>query len=236
MVIGFGIAGFKYQVDKARTLLTQALANAAIVAAAGSAGATASPIGTAGAAVPGNNDLYAGNRGFPAVGAPESSSAPKVLAICGVAALIGSLLVVNWYGNHLRSNGAYRAAVELATKSPAAQAALGSPIKAGIAVWCRRRSAPRYAMLSIPVSGPAGNGTLYVTANRIIDRWEIGRASLHTAKAALDLSPPVARETFQYPAPGGVYLQPLDDASAKLIEDYPAYYKARLESTLPCFR
>jgi len=54
------------------------------------------------------------------------------------------------------------------------------------------------------------------------------RAPGSDTKQPINLSPPPQRDPFDYPAPGRVYLLPLDDAAASDVQELPTYYKAKL--------
>ena len=118
------------------------------------------------------------------------------------------------------------------SNSAAVKAAIGAPIKAGLVVRgvVQDSTAAGYAILAVPVIGPAGKGTLYVVANRVGSDWDMEREVLQLGAGPrrIDLTPPTQQEHFHYPATGHVYLLPLDAASSSDLKDLPAYYKARL--------
>ena len=74
----------------------------------------------------------------------------------------------------LKSTDVYRHAVAEAKTNPAVTEALGSPIKEGMLVSGNSNvNGPSgEANLSIPISGPKGDGTIYVTAKKSEGRWE----------------------------------------------------------------
>jgi YD repeat-containing protein len=152
--------------------------------------------------------------------------------VIATMAVLAGLALLYLYALRLRASPAFATAMNLVYTSVEAKAALGFPIRAGLGVqgmvhdWI----SSGYAVLSIPVSGPVGKGTLYVVANRVGTGWDIEREVLHTGEGSksFDLTPTTRPEVFHYPATGRVYLLPLDDAAAFDIKDLPAYYMARL--------
>jgi Cytochrome oxidase complex assembly protein 1 len=79
----------------------------------------------------------------------------------------------------LQSSGAYLQAVARAEQSPVIIAVLGEPIREGPFVTGNIRTqnvsgnASGNASLAIPLSGPKGNGVLYVEANKSGDAWTL---------------------------------------------------------------
>jgi YD repeat-containing protein len=144
------------------------------------------------------------------------------------------LLVIafgQYYENGLRACPAFMASLALVSESPEAKAELGEPIQADgfVRGVVHQDANAGYALLSIPVHGPRGKRTLYVVANRVRDRWNLERVALWAVQSRrLDLSPPTQPESFHYPARGGVYLLPLDNAAASGLQDLHGYYAARL--------
>jgi hypothetical protein len=88
------------------------------------------------------------------------------------AAFLGGALTLAMGG--IKSTDAYREALARARSSPEVRAALGEPITAGWFVQGKVNvSGPTGdADLSIPLSGPRGKGTLYLTARKQSGRWE----------------------------------------------------------------
>lgn len=166
----------------------------------------------------------------------DSTAGRNITTVVAILVLVCTLAVFNLYERRLRSCPAFTTSVDLALHSAVAKAALGSPIKVGpVALgMVHEDAASGYAILSIPMSGPMGKGILYAISNRIAGRWDIERAVLHRGESSsfsgrVDLSPPTQREPFQYPAPGQVYILPLDDTAASDLKELPAYYKALLD-------
>lgn len=211
------LGSFFYEALKVMPLLSEAAFNPAIVAVP----------------QPGPKSLL-----HPETRAVQKESSPTftIAAVTVVLTLFVGMAVVNLYERHLRSSSAFAAAVDLASRSAAMKEAIGEPIKVGFPVrgFVHDDGVFGYATLAIPVSGRQGKGVLYIVGNRIPSGWDIERAVLRGAggsniKEPINLSPPPQRDRFDYPAPGRVYLVPLDDAAASDVQDLPAYYKARLD-------
>jgi hypothetical protein len=92
------------------------------------------------------------------------------LAVIGVLVVVGILVVV--IGAVKRSD-VYRQAMQQAQESPAAVAALGEPIEAGwwVSGSVQTSGAAGTARLSIPVSGPQGEGKLMGEAVKTAGTW-----------------------------------------------------------------
>jgi YD repeat-containing protein len=166
----------------------------------------------------------------------ESSTGRIAVAVGAAAVLLAAFALVNRYEGRLRSCPAFGVALDLVSNSAAARAALGAPVKAGLAArgMVREDAESGYATMAIPVAGPRTKGTFYFVANRTAGRWDIERAALYVGSGSapsgrIDLSPPPKREKIDYPAPGRVYLLPLDSAAASDLRELPAYYKALLD-------
>jgi Cytochrome oxidase complex assembly protein 1 len=73
----------------------------------------------------------------------------------------------------VKSTDVYKDAVARAKSHPAVIEALGSPITEGVLVSGNTNvnGASGEANLSIPISGPKGNGTVYVAAKKSLGRW-----------------------------------------------------------------
>jgi hypothetical protein len=70
---------------------------------------------------------------------------------------------------------AYRMAMEAANANLQLVARIGQPIQAGLLISGSVEANPASgkADLAIPVSGPKGNGTLYVAAVKKVGRWSL---------------------------------------------------------------
>ena len=91
-----------------------------------------------------------------------------VLAISGFLMLVLSLTV-----GLMRSSGAYQQAVAAARADETVTRTLGTPIEEGffVAGEIQLTSHSGYANLSIPISGPDGEATIYVEAEKSGDAW-----------------------------------------------------------------
>jgi len=206
------LGGFFFEAMKVMPLLSEAVFNSAITSVP--APDTESQL-RAQTALP--NAELSGNRVGPAIAA--------------VAVLAG--LALFYLNDHrIRANPAFATAMKSLSNSAAVKAAIGAPIKAGLVVRgvVQDSTAAGYAILAVPVIGPAGKGTLYVVANRVGSDWDMEREVLQLGAGPrrIDLTPPTQQEHFHYPATGHVYLLPLDAASSSDLKDLPAYYKVRL--------
>ena len=85
--------------------------------------------------------------------------------------LIGSILVIVF--SAIKSTDVYKEALARARADATVIEALGSPIKDGFLVSGNTNvnGASGESNLAIPISGPKGKGTLYVSANKSLGRW-----------------------------------------------------------------
>jgi hypothetical protein len=95
---------------------------------------------------------------------------------------IGSILVIVF--SAMKSTDVYKEALARARADPAVIEALGLPIKDGFLVSGNTNvnGASGESNLAIPISGPKGKGTIYVSAKKSLGQWiysglvvEIGR-------------------------------------------------------------
>ena len=86
-------------------------------------------------------------------------------------AFVGSILVIVF--NAMKSSDVYREALARAKADPAVIEALGSPIKDGFLISGNTNvnGASGESNLAIPISGPKGKGTIYVSANKSLGQW-----------------------------------------------------------------
>jgi Cytochrome oxidase complex assembly protein 1 len=86
-------------------------------------------------------------------------------------AFVGSILVIVF--SAMKSTDVYKEALARAKTDPAVIKALGSPIKDGFLMSGNTNvnGASGESNLAIPISGPKGNGTIYVSANKSLGRW-----------------------------------------------------------------
>ena len=86
-------------------------------------------------------------------------------------AFVGSILVIVFTA--MKSTDVYREALRRAKADPAVIEALGSPIKDGFLLSGNTNvnGASGESNLAIPISGPKGKGTIYVSATKSLGRW-----------------------------------------------------------------
>lgn len=77
----------------------------------------------------------------------------------------------------MKSSDAYKQALAEARTNPYVQEALGSPIEDGILVMGKInvKGSSGHADLAIPISGPDGDGTIYVVASKSAGQWAMIR-------------------------------------------------------------
>ena len=83
----------------------------------------------------------------------------------------GSIIVIAF--SAMKSTDVYKEALARAKTDPAVMEALGSPIKDGVLVSGNSsvNGASGESNLAIPISGPKGKGTIYVSAIKSLGRW-----------------------------------------------------------------
>jgi hypothetical protein len=86
-------------------------------------------------------------------------------------AFVGSIVVIVF--GAMKSTDVYREALARAKADPAVIDALGSPIKEGFLVSGNTNvnGASGESNLAIPIFGPKGKGTIYVSANKALGQW-----------------------------------------------------------------
>jgi Cytochrome oxidase complex assembly protein 1 len=84
---------------------------------------------------------------------------------------VGSILVIVF--SAMKSTDVYKEALARAKADPAVIEALGSPIKDGFLLSGNTNvnGAAGESNLAIPISGPKGKGTIYVSANKALGQW-----------------------------------------------------------------
>ena len=84
---------------------------------------------------------------------------------------VGSILVIVF--STLKSTDVYKEALARAKADPAVIEALGSPIRDGFLMSGNTNvnGASGESNLAIPISGPKGKGTIYVSANKSLGQW-----------------------------------------------------------------
>ena len=111
------------------------------------------------------------------------------LAMAMFTALFFGAVVFGAFGMMKRSD-VYREAVARAHASPAVVAALGTPIEEGrmVSGSIQQAGPGGTAQLEIPLSGPKGDGKLYLDAKRSLGKWEFNALVLETpAGSRVDL-------------------------------------------------
>lgn len=85
---------------------------------------------------------------------------------------IGSMLVIVF--SAMKSTEVYKDALVRAKADPAVIDALGSPIKDGFLMSGKTNvnGASGESDLAIPISGPKGKGTIYVSAHKSLGEWK----------------------------------------------------------------
>jgi hypothetical protein len=83
------------------------------------------------------------------------------------------VLIVAVVFGMLKSSDVYKQALAETRINPYVQEALGSPIEEGLLVMgnFNVNGSSGHADLAIPVSGPQGNGTIYVVASKSAGQW-----------------------------------------------------------------
>ena len=83
----------------------------------------------------------------------------------------GSIVVIVF--SAMKSTDVYKEALARAKGDPAVVEALGSPIKDGFLISGNSNvnGASGESSLAIPISGPKGKGTIYVSATKSLGRW-----------------------------------------------------------------
>ena len=114
------------------------------------------------------------------------------LTMAGLVAAFVCLIVVIVF-SAMKSSDVYREALARAKAAPAVVEALGSPIKDGMFVSgsTNVNGASGEANLAIPISGPKGEGTLYVAATKSVGIWNFSSLVLEVkpTKKRIDLLP-----------------------------------------------
>ena len=95
---------------------------------------------------------------------------------------VGSILVIVF--SAMKSTDVYKDSLARAKVHPSVIEILGSPIKEGFLVSGNTNvnGASGVANLSIPISGPKRNGTIYVAANKSLGRWNYSGLIVEIAK------------------------------------------------------
>jgi cytochrome oxidase complex assembly protein 1 len=108
------------------------------------------------------------------------------LGCSGIAVLfvvfVGSVVLIVF--SAVKSTDVYKDTLARAKAYPAVIEALGSPVTEGFLVSGNTNvnGASGEANLSIPVSGPKGNGTIYVAARKSLGQWNYSGLVVEIAK------------------------------------------------------
>jgi hypothetical protein len=93
----------------------------------------------------------------------------------------------------LKSSDAYKMALARAKADPRVVNALGSPIKDGLFISGKTNvsGTSGQADLTVPISGPNGNGTLYFVASKFAGEWTFSKLMVTVEKTGekIDLTP-----------------------------------------------
>ncbi len=110
---------------------------------------------------------------------------------------VGSILVIVF--STMKSTDVYKDALSQARGNSAVIEALGTPIKDGFLVSGNTNvnGASGESNLAIPISGPKGRGTIYVSAKKSLGRWKYSGLVVEVGQTheRIDL--------LQSPAPAG---------------------------------
>jgi hypothetical protein len=95
-----------------------------------------------------------------------------------------SALIISFVFSMMKSSDAYKQALSKARINPAVAAALGSPIKEGFFTSgsINVNGGSGNADLAIPISGPKGNGTVYVEARKSAGEWSFSKLIVQIEK------------------------------------------------------
>jgi len=99
-----------------------------------------------------------------------------VISIAAVAALVAFLAaILYWVFTIMGNSDPARLAFDTASASPVVIGRLGTPLKKGLLVSGRIEvTGPAgSAEISIPISGPRGEGALYVSARKTAGLWQL---------------------------------------------------------------
>lgn len=101
----------------------------------------------------------------------------------------GIALLVTFVFGIIKQADVYSDALERARATPAVVEALGTPLEEGVFVSgsIKVNGSSGDADLAIPLSGPNGEGTLYVVAEKSAGQWEYRRLELETDAGRIDL-------------------------------------------------
>ena len=110
-------------------------------------------------------------------------------------AFTGSIVLIVF--SAMKSTDVYKQALARAKADPAVIEALGSPIKDGFLMSGKTNvnGASGESNLAIPISGPRGKGTIYVSANKALGQWNYSGLVVEVAQTRQRI------DLLQKPAP-----------------------------------
>ena len=115
------------------------------------------------------------------------------LVVCVLVAAIFGLGVFGAIFGMMKSSEPYKVALARAKANQQVISALGTPITEGFSTWGKVNidGASGDADLSIPISGPKGKGTIYVTATKSGGEWTYSKLSVKVDSTGetIDLGP-----------------------------------------------
>ncbi len=122
-------------------------------------------------------DLKKGNRNVLWITCGVFAAVFLLIFLC--AAFIFGIMGVTF--GAMKSSTPYQDAVYAAQTNPEAIQALGDPVKAGFLLSgsVNLNGNAGDASLQIPVSGPNGEGTIYVEANKLNGTWQYSQLELY---------------------------------------------------------
>lgn len=113
-----------------------------------------------------------------------------------LGALVAAIFGLGVFGavfGMMKSSEPYKVALERAKTNQQVISALGSPITEGFSTWgnINVNGASGEADLSIPISGPKGKGTVYVTGTKSAGKWTYSKmvVKIDSTGETIDLGP-----------------------------------------------
>ncbi len=120
---------------------------------------------------------------------------------CGSLLVLGAIfcvvIVVVVFGA-MKKSDVYQEALKRAQSDSAVQAALGTPIEAGLMVTgsVNVDASGGHATLDFPISGPKGKGAVHCVATKTGEKWEYTELTVTPANGAkINLLPPPSTST-----------------------------------------
>ncbi|MFN8526521.1 MAG: cytochrome c oxidase assembly factor Coa1 family protein [Chloroflexota bacterium] len=119
------------------------------------------------------------------------------LLSCGGVIALAFFAIYGAVSSAVKSSDAYNDAMAVVRGSEEVRAALGEPIEAGFWVTgnIEVNGPSGKAEVSIPLSGPRGSGTLYITATKSANQWQYSRLEVEIPgrSARIDLRSRIRR-------------------------------------------